>query len=214
MDDSIKRRVLTATLWALWWLLVGSASVWLLAGSVAYWAKTGWLPADTSGWVQAIGGLLAIGVALMIPFIQRAQNKDRQRQDEIQAAIRKTGLALQLSEETEILISLFVARRTFQSPRIPWHDAEYYRTRLGMLQSRIGGLLGDDYHLLRWGVFLNLQTAIHELESSLRVVPIDDPVHVRNAESVLSYVTESKGWANDVLNNLVKLNGNRMDETL
>lgn len=56
------------TLWAVWALLFGGAALWLLVGSVAYWVKHGWLPADTSGWVQALGSILAIAGAALFPY--------------------------------------------------------------------------------------------------------------------------------------------------
>lgn len=59
----IPEQLITWSMWALWWFIVGGAGVWLLVGSVAYWVKHGWLPPDTSGWVQAIGSIGAISVA-------------------------------------------------------------------------------------------------------------------------------------------------------
>jgi hypothetical protein len=52
-------------------LLMGlSAVVWTIVGSVGYWARNGWLPADTAGWAQAIGAIVAIVVAIAIPYYQ------------------------------------------------------------------------------------------------------------------------------------------------
>jgi len=59
----IPQQLMTWSVLALWWFIVGGAGAWLLVGSVAYWVKHGWLPPDTSGWVQAIGSIGAISVA-------------------------------------------------------------------------------------------------------------------------------------------------------
>lgn len=70
------------TLLGLWWLVFGAAAMWLLVGSTAYWVKHGWLPPDTSGWVQAFGGLGAVVAALWVSSAQaRAVRIDRQRRE-------------------------------------------------------------------------------------------------------------------------------------
>ena len=63
------------------WLLAGiSAVVWTIVGSVGYWARKGWLPADTAGWAQAFGAIVAIVVAIAIPFYQN-QLQLRQKEE-------------------------------------------------------------------------------------------------------------------------------------
>ncbi|QKE62767.1 hypothetical protein HNE05_05135 [Aquipseudomonas campi] len=84
MKSDLKARMVEATLWALWWLMIGSAAVWLLVGSVAYWVKHGWLPADSAGWAQAIGAMAAIAVAIVVPWRLRAAEQ-RSRQDDRRA---------------------------------------------------------------------------------------------------------------------------------
>ncbi|WP_301154333.1 hypothetical protein [Metapseudomonas otitidis] len=70
------------TLLGLWWLMFGAAATWLLVGSTAYWVKHGWLPPDTSGWVQAFGGLGAVVAALWVSSAQaRAARVERQRRE-------------------------------------------------------------------------------------------------------------------------------------
>lgn len=68
--ESFKQRMIEATIWALWWLMFGSAVAWLLVGSVAYWVKHGWLPPDSDGWVQAFGGIGAIMAAIWVSNAQ------------------------------------------------------------------------------------------------------------------------------------------------
>ena len=59
-----------------------SALSWVLIGSIGYWLKLGWLPAETSGWAQFGGGLLAVVVAIWVPYDQnrRAQQDLRLRE--------------------------------------------------------------------------------------------------------------------------------------
>lgn len=78
---------------ALMWLTGGlSATVWAIVGSVGYWARNGWLPADTAGWAQAIGAIVAILVAIAVPYYQghlqlrqKEESDRKQRLDGINA---------------------------------------------------------------------------------------------------------------------------------
>ncbi|MEX5665202.1 hypothetical protein ABFV57_10080 [Pseudomonas neuropathica] len=66
----------------MWALLFLSSISWVLVGSVSYWVKNGWLPADSAGWAQAIGGMLAVLVAIVVPAYQsREQQKQLQDKD-------------------------------------------------------------------------------------------------------------------------------------
>lgn len=70
---------------ALWWLGTATVLFWLLVGSVAYWVKHKWLPADTSGWAQAIGSFIAVGVAIAIPYFQGLR-QSMEKKEELRSA--------------------------------------------------------------------------------------------------------------------------------
>jgi len=61
------------SIWALWWLIVGSAIVWVIVGSAGYWVRLGWVPEAAAAWAQALGTLLAIVVAISVPAFQAHQ---------------------------------------------------------------------------------------------------------------------------------------------
>lgn len=63
-------RIIIYSMWGL--ILLGCCS-WLVVGSVAYFVREQWLPPDTSGWAQAVGGMLAVLVAMVVPFLQNQQ---------------------------------------------------------------------------------------------------------------------------------------------
>lgn len=63
-----RERMVEATIWAIWWLVVGGAGLWVIVGSIGYFNKTGWLPSEAAGWAQAIGAGVAIVVASFIPM--------------------------------------------------------------------------------------------------------------------------------------------------
>ncbi|HDS1682128.1 TPA: hypothetical protein QEM39_003704 [Pseudomonas putida] len=87
MNVVTSRSVVKYCLTLLWLLGALSAVVWVVVGSVGYWAKRGWLPSDTAGWAQAIGAIVAIMVAIAVPYYQ---NQAQKQQDE--DAERRTRL--------------------------------------------------------------------------------------------------------------------------
>lgn len=81
-------------------LLIAAASVlWLLVGSVAYWVKHGWLPADTSGWVQALGGILAVAVAIAVPAWQKNHERQVATLDDRKRRIDCVNAVLSLTQD-------------------------------------------------------------------------------------------------------------------
>lgn len=89
MPESMK----LASVWAIWWLLVGGSALWLLAGTVAYWVKHGWLPPDTSGWVQAFGSIGAVLVAILVTSREGRQRERERKRREFNYLIRVLPLA-------------------------------------------------------------------------------------------------------------------------
>jgi uncharacterized membrane protein YuzA (DUF378 family) len=87
LDGNFSERIARYSIWLLWGLMAIGAILWLLVGSVAYWVRDGWLPADSAGWVQAIGAFIAIAVAIALPYFQ-----SRQQQTESRAAALRERL--------------------------------------------------------------------------------------------------------------------------
>lgn len=75
MERVIPERFARYTILTLWALLILSSVLWVLVGSVSYWVRTGWLPADSAGWAQAIGAFVAIVVAVALPYFQSRQQQ-------------------------------------------------------------------------------------------------------------------------------------------
>lgn len=61
------------SLWALWWFLIGGATIWLFVGAVSYWIRLGMLPGEVSDWVQAVGSILAVASGFILAFYQTSQ---------------------------------------------------------------------------------------------------------------------------------------------
>lgn len=83
----------------LFWLIAFGAVLWLLVGSVAYWVKRGWLPADTAGWAQALGGVLAVAVAIAVPAWQKRHEIQRADQDERKRRIDSVDAVRSLTQD-------------------------------------------------------------------------------------------------------------------
>ncbi|MBG7399671.1 hypothetical protein ACPTJ8_05435 [Pseudomonas aeruginosa] len=96
MKVEIPSTLVERTIWAIWWLFFVSASLWLLVGSTAYWVKNGYLPADTAGWAQALGGFLAIAVAIGVPYFQTRKSIADRHAEERFAKCSNSGAAYSL----------------------------------------------------------------------------------------------------------------------
>ncbi|MFJ7884568.1 hypothetical protein ACIQYF_13910 [Pseudomonas sp. NPDC096917] len=76
------KRFLEPTLWAVWGLLVGGAALWVAVGSIGFFSKSGWLPSDSSGWIQAMGSVVAIFVAIYIASSESRRLKKERTEHE------------------------------------------------------------------------------------------------------------------------------------
>ena len=109
----IPRKMKDWSLWALWWFLVGGGALWLLVGSVAYWVKKGWLPPDTYGWVQAIGSILALIVAVSVPlYLWKHERKERARA-KFEAELGRAELLASMCGEAVVLIDVYAESTIF-----------------------------------------------------------------------------------------------------
>lgn len=95
------------SLWALWWLLLGGAALWLLVGSVSYWVIHDWLPADAAGWAQALGALVAVAVAIAVPYWQRVKDDQQRREaDFLQRKQRLESVSELVRHQIELIAEL------------------------------------------------------------------------------------------------------------
>ena len=106
-----KNRMIERSLWALWYLMFGAAAFWLLAGSIAYWVKLKWLPKDASGWVQAVGSVLAIFVAVIVPAVMKRDESRRRKITEVESVIAAYYQFRNLIQETQELLGSPIGSR-------------------------------------------------------------------------------------------------------
>lgn len=107
MKLTFPAQMMERSLWALWWLLLLSASFWVMVGSVSYWLRHDYLPKDASGWVQAVGAIVAIAVAVLIPLYQRAHEQSVRAQEKADLEVARSEQLLSLCTEAAGLIGGF-----------------------------------------------------------------------------------------------------------
>lgn len=123
MERQAHSKLVGYAIFSLWALLFLSAASWVLVGSVSYWVKNGWLPPDSSGWAQAIGGLLAVIVAIAVPAFQNFSNSRQLREKEdivrlegIQATRALVEHVLRVQKRLHSALSLLGSHRGIYSP--------------------------------------------------------------------------------------------------
>lgn len=73
--------------------------MWLLVGSVAYWVERDVLPDGASGWVQALGALLAVAVAIAVPAWQKQHEMQAAALDDRRKRVDRVHAVLSLTQD-------------------------------------------------------------------------------------------------------------------
>ncbi|MEG7359653.1 hypothetical protein [Pseudomonas citronellolis] len=151
-------KMVERTLWALWWLLLVGASFWLLVGSVSYWVKHHYLPADASGWVQAIGAILAILVAVLIPLYQLIHEHSARVEMERTSEVARSEQLLVLCREAVEIVDGFDDEEMFADYDI---TDEMQRTVLTDLLARLTNAQQGKLNADRMKVGMRLRLHLH-----------------------------------------------------
>ncbi|MDH0097494.1 hypothetical protein N7333_13010 [Pseudomonas sp. GD04158] len=147
------------SLWAMWWLLVGGATLWLLVGSVGYWVKHGWLPEDASGWVQAIGSIVAIAVAVIVPIHLRVRERADRVSEKHEQDLARSEQLIALCSEGISVIGSFDAEAAFADYDI---NNALRRAVLSDLLDRLNEAQKTELNAERMGVGMQLRFCIHD----------------------------------------------------
>ncbi|MGN0924700.1 hypothetical protein [Ectopseudomonas mendocina] len=170
------------SLWALWWLLIGGATLWLLVGSVAYWVLRGWLPPDASGWVQAIGSVLAIAVAIVVAYAgHRMALKIRSEEEDARERGCAARLFMLIWEAKRAAWQLVDQSSRFrnsgvQCPPIRPKEVDFLRRIMERAMKNLDDDLNADRHLIAGRLRFNLSVLIGVMERYMDK-PIDDEFH-------------------------------------
>lgn len=170
------------SLWALWWFLLGGGVLWLLVGSVAYWVKKGWLPPDASGWVQAIGSILAIAVAIGVAYnSHRMTLKLRSAEDDAKERGYAARLFMLIWEAKRAAWQMVDQSSKFRSsgshrPTIRQKEVDFVRRIMERAMRNLDDDLNADRHLIAGRLRFNLSVLIGVMERHMDK-PCDDVFH-------------------------------------
>lgn len=159
MNCKIPERMVIQTLWAVWALLFGGAALWLLVGSVAYWVKHGWLPPDTSGWVQGLGAILAIAIAITVPWYQKRHDLTLKEQEKRLFEIARSEQLVCLCQE----FHTFVDNQPYDDAEADYKPSnEIRRTILADQLARLTETQKGELNAERMRIGLKLRFEIHD----------------------------------------------------
>lgn len=155
----IPEQMVVRTLWAVWWLMIGGAGLWLLVGAVSYWVRNGMLPPDAAGWVQAVGSIFGIAIAIAIPWSQKRH----------EMAIRTDEKnALEVAQSEQLLCFCTEVRKVvlLQQPEARTKYENYYAQEyckgiyIGLL-ARLTDLQRNEVNSQRLNIGLRLRFELH-----------------------------------------------------
>lgn len=171
MNSQLRSKLVERTLWAMWWLLLVVSSFWLMIGSVSYWVRNGYLPADASGWVQAVGAVVAIGVALVIPLYQRAHEQESRRDAARELEFSRSEQLLSLCEEAYTVVTTFDAEAAFADYFV---SNDMRRAMLNDLLNRLNAAQIVELNPERLAVGVQLRQQLHDWMKYFGGDEIDD----------------------------------------
>ncbi|MBV7489818.1 hypothetical protein [Pseudomonas sp. PDM30] len=155
----IFEKMVERTLWVLWFLLMGGAVLWLLVGSVAYWVKHGWLPPDAAGWVQAIGAVLAIAIAVAVPMYQKFHERSVRAEDMKRLEVARSQQLLCMCTEAYRFIDLGPEEEAYADFHV---TNEMRRTILSDQLARLTDIQKGELNPERMEIGLKLRFELHD----------------------------------------------------
>lgn len=155
----IPQKMMEWTLWAIWWLVIGSAVIWVIVGSAGYWVRVGWVPDAAASWAQALGSILAVVVALAVPihlwFRERADKYD----EKVEQDQARSEQLIALCTEGSRVIGSFDAEAAFADYDI---NNALRRAVLRDLLDRLNEAQKTELNADRMGVGMQLRFYIHD----------------------------------------------------
>lgn len=152
-------KMVERTLLALWFLFMGIAALWLLVGSVAYWVKHGWLPPDAAGWVQAIGAVLAIAIAVAVPIYQKFHERSVRAEDMRRLEVARSQQLLCMCTEACRFIDLGPEEEAYADFQV---TNEMRRTILTDQLARLADIQKGELNPERMEIGLKLRFELHD----------------------------------------------------
>lgn len=126
---------------------------------------------NAAAWVQSIGSLLGIAIAVWVPARHWQLAVKEKREEAMRADYQKALMGLKACLETQEFLEELIKRNA--GNRHEWHDKEHFRNAVSSLQQRLATLLAVENNVFWWNLLLNAKALLMELDSSLRLHDID-----------------------------------------
>lgn len=145
---------------------------------------------DWPAWVQAVGSLIGICIAIAVPAWQMHQSVREKKEAALRAAYENAVMGHKACIEVDQFLSRLI--KLSSGNRFGWHDSEFFRVWAATLQRRFALLIEKEATSQWWSLFLTAQVHLMEINAALRTEEINSPLLGALAEATL------EKWSVDV----------------
>lgn len=130
-----------------------------------------WGGEHAPAWVQAIGSLVGIAVAVAVPASQWRLSAREKKEDAMRSDYQAALMGLKACIEVDEFLNDLIKRSS--GNRNEWHDKEHFRNTIAALQQRLASLAAVERNSNWWNLFLDAKSFLMELDSALRLNAVD-----------------------------------------
>ncbi|WP_027904543.1 MULTISPECIES: hypothetical protein [unclassified Pseudomonas] len=149
-------------------LVVIAAFLFCLCLFFLPWAD---MKADWPSWVQAVGSLIGILIAIAVPAWQLDRAMREKRYEADLTAYQNALMGHMACVEVDQFFNELITRSN--GKRFAWNDTDYFRAWAAVLQRRFASLIDKETSAVWWSVFLTGQGHLLEIDAVLRTHPDD-----------------------------------------
>lgn len=129
---------------------------------------------DWPAWVQAVGSLIGICIAIAVPAWQMHQSVREKKEEAQRLAYESADMGHKACVEVDQFLNQLI--NASSGNRFGWHDSEYFRVWAATLQKRFALLIEKEATSQWWSLFLAAQVHLMEIDAALRTEDIDSPL--------------------------------------
>lgn len=163
----MSRTMKLASVWVVWGFYVIGVLGWALFTVLNAFG----MEEHAASWVQAVGSLVGIAIAIWVPARQWQMVLKEKREDAMREDHQLALMGLKMCLEVEELLKELKKRNS--GDRNEWHDKEYFRARIEALHDRFGTLIGVERNTTWWNLFLDAKRMLLELDAVIRLHGVD-----------------------------------------
>jgi hypothetical protein len=124
-----------------------------------------------ASWVQAIGSLVGIAIAIAVParqwkLVLKEKSEAAMREDH-QLALMGLKICVEIEE------FLMELEKRNGGDRNGWHDKEYFRAKIDALYQRFNVLTQAERNAMWWNIFLDAKNMLMEIDAALRLHDVE-----------------------------------------